>query len=162
MLRPPVRACSHKRSPWIALPGVDRGGVTTDVTARWMGVGNSADADAFTAGRVAAERASAGRAPELLLVYASTGYDLERLVDGARGCAADGTVIAGCTTLGEVVEGRSHPLMSGVVVAALGGPGLQVRAAVGHHVSTRRREAGAEAAASLAGIEAPNRTCLLL
>jgi hypothetical protein len=127
-----------------------------------MGVGNSTDADALTAGRDAAERASAGRTPALLLVYASTGYDLERLIDGVRGYAGDGTVIAGCTTLGEVVEGRPDPMASGVVVTALGGAGLQVRAEVGRQVSARRREAGAEAAVSVTGIDAPNRICLLL
>jgi hypothetical protein len=130
--------------------------------SRWMGVGQSVEADALTAGGRAAEQAVAGRAAALLLVYASTGYDLERLLDGVRAHAAEGTVIAGCTTLGEVVADRPDPMASGVVVAALGGPGLRVRAEVGRRVSDRRREAGAEAAGSVAGLEAPNRLCLLL
>src|SRR5438046_9065380 len=100
-----------------------------------MGVGDSTDADALTAGRLAAQRASAGREPALLLVYASTGYDLERLLDGVRAHAGPDTVIAGCTTLGEVVAGRPNPVASGLVVAALGGSGLQVRVQAGHNVS---------------------------
>src|SRR6185437_3256123 len=102
------------------------------------------------------------REPALLLVYASTGYDLERLLDGVRAYAGPDTVIAGCTTLGEVAVGRPDPMASGLVVAALGGPGLQVRVRAGRDVSTRRREAGAEAAGSVAELGAPNRICLLL
>jgi hypothetical protein len=127
-----------------------------------MGVGHSGDADALTAGTQAAQQAVAGRLPALLMVYASTGYDLERLLDGVRSHADGGTVIVGCTTLGEVVAGRPDPMASGVVVTALGGPGLQIRAQVGRDVSARRREAGAEAAGSVAGLDAPNRICLLL
>ena len=129
---------------------------------RWMGVGDSVDADASTAGGEAAERAVAGRVPTLLLVYASMGYDLERLLDGVRAQAGPATVIAGCTTLGEVVPGRADPTASGVVVAALGGAGLEVNARVGRRVTDGRREAGAEAAASVADLAAPNRICLLL
>ena len=127
-----------------------------------MGVGQSVDGDAATAGGQAARQASAGREPALLLVYCSTGYDLDRLLDGVREHAGAGTVIAGCTTLGEVVAGRANPTASGVVVAALGGGGLQVRARVGRDVSKRRREAGAEAAGSVADVVAPHRICLLL
>jgi hypothetical protein len=136
--------------------------MSADTLSRWMGVGHSADADALTAGGHAAQRAVTGRSPALLLVYASMGYDLERLLDGVRAHAAEGTVIAGCTTLGEVVAGRPDPMVSGVVVAALGGPGLQVRAQVGRNVTDGRREAGAQAAGSVAGLDAPNRICLLL
>jgi hypothetical protein len=136
--------------------------VSTNVTTRWLGVGQSVDADALTAGGQAAEQASAGREPALMLVYASTGYDLERLLDGVRAHAGPDTVIAGCTTLGEVVAGRPNPMASGLVVTALGGPGLQVRVQAGRDVSTRRREAGAEAAGSVAQLGAPNRICLLL
>lgn len=139
---------------WVAM--------SSETASRWMGVGHSGDADALTAGTAAAAQAVAGREPVLLMVYPSTGYDLERLLDGVRASAADGTVIAGCTTLGEVVAGRPDPMASGVVVVALGGAGLEVRAQVGRGVSGRRREAGAEAAASVADLAGPNRICLLL
>lgn len=127
-----------------------------------MGVGNSANADALTAGSEAAAQAAGGREPALLMVYASTGYDLERLLDGVRGYAGGTTVVAGCTTLGEVVAGRADPMASGAVVVALGGTGLQVRAEVGRRVSDRRRDAGAEAAASVTELAGAHRICLLL
>lgn len=129
-------------------------------SARWMGVGHSVSADAATAGTSAAAQAAAGRAPGLLIVYSSIGYDLERLLDGVRGQATGGTVIVGCTTLGEVFPGG--PDTDGVVVVALGGTGLEVRAAVGRAVSTRRREAGAEAVTGLARLTREHRACLLL
>jgi hypothetical protein len=129
---------------------------------RWMGMGHSGDADATTAGTQAAAQAAAGRAPALLIVFCSTGYDLERLLDGVRGQARDDTVIVGCTTNGEVALGRPDPMADGVVVAALGGPGIEVRAQVGRDVSARRREAGAEAAGSVAGLTKENRICMVL
>jgi hypothetical protein len=143
----------------MAVDGTD---VSTNVAQRWMGPGYSADGDAFTAGRRAAEQAVDGRVASLLLVFAPTSYDLERLLDGVRSCASHGTVIAGCTSMGGVVAGYPDPLASGVVVVALGGPGLHVRAQVGRNVSARRREAGAEAASTVAGLKAPRRICLLL
>jgi hypothetical protein len=140
---------------------VDRTDVITNVASCWMGPGHSADGDALTAGRRAAEQAVDGRVASLLLVFAPTSYDLERLLAGVRSCAGEDTVIAGCTSMGAVAA-RTDPLASGVVVVALGGPGLHVRAQVGRNVSARRREAGAEAASAVAGLRAPSRICLLL
>lgn len=136
--------------------------MSVDLTTRWMGVGQNVVADAGTAGARATADAVADRQPSLLMVFTSTGTDLESLLDGVRSQTPDDTVIVGCTTLGEVVVGRPDPMTSGVVVVALGGPGLQVRAEVGREVSTRRREAGAEAAGSVVGLDAPHRICLLL
>jgi hypothetical protein len=136
--------------------------MSSDLTVRWMGVGHNGSADAATAGEFATAEAIAGRRPSLLIVYASPGSDLERLLDGVRGQTPDGTVIVGCTTLGEVAVGRADPMAAGVVVVALGGPGFQVSAKVGREVSARRREAGAEAAGSIVGLDAPHRICLLL
>lgn len=137
--------------------------MSNDLTARWMGVGHSGEADAVTAGKLATADAVAGRPAALLMVYPSAGhYDLEPLLDAVRAQAADGTVIVGCTTVGEVAAGRPDPTAPGVVVVAFGGPGLQVRAEVGHDVSARRREAGADAAGSVHGLDAPHRICVLL
>jgi len=127
-----------------------------------MGPGYSADDNALTAGRRAAEQAVDGRVALLLLVFAPPSYDLEKLLDGVRSCASDGTVIAGCTSMGGVVAGQPDSPTRGVVVVALGGSGLQVRARAGRNVSARRREAGAEAAATVGGLTAPSRICLLL
>jgi hypothetical protein len=134
----------------------------TSLSPRWMGVGHSSNADAATAGTAAATQAVDGRAPSLLIVYSAIGYDAERLLDGVRGQAGPDTVIVGCTTLGEVFPGLPDPSAEGVVVAALGGPGLQVRASVGREVSSRRREAGIEAVAGVAGLTKEHRACLLL
>jgi hypothetical protein len=134
----------------------------TTTPARWMGVGYSDDADATTAGSRAAAQAVSGRDPALLIVFTSVGYDLPRMLDAVRGHAGVDTVIVGCTTLGQVARGRPDPMADGVVVAALGGPGLEVRARVGREVSTQRREAGAEAAASVASLTKEHRLCLML
>ena len=137
--------------------------MSSDLTSRWMGVGHNDSADPALAGKTATAEAVAGRPAALLMVYTATGhYDLKPLLDAVRSEAAEGTVIVGCTTLGEVAAGRTDPTAPGVVVVALGGPGLQVRAQVGREVSARRREAGAEAAGSVAGLDAPHRICLLL
>jgi hypothetical protein len=136
--------------------------VSADDASCWMGPGYSADRSAWTAGRLAAEQAIGGRLASLLLVFAPTDYDLEDLLNGVRSCAGDGTVIAGCTSMGGVVAGRPDAPTSGVVVVALGGPGLQVRAQVGRNVSARRREAGAQAASTVDALTAPSRICLLL
>ena len=140
----------------------DKVAMSTGTAARWMGVGHSGDADALAAGRAAASKAVTDRLPALLMVYASTGYDLERLLDGVRSYAGEGTVIAGCTTLGEVVAGRADPMAGGVVVVARGRAGPRGAARVGRHVSDRRREAGAEAAESVTDLAGPHRIGLLL
>jgi hypothetical protein len=129
---------------------------------RWMGVGHSKEEDAATAGARAAAEATAGRAAALLLVYCSIGADLPRLLDGVRDQAVDGTVIVGCTTLGQIVGPPCGSASEGVVVAALGGSGLEVRARVGRNVSARRREAGGEAAAGISELTREHRVCLLL
>ncbi|HEU5110435.1 MAG TPA: FIST N-terminal domain-containing protein [Micromonosporaceae bacterium] len=114
------------------------------------------------AGTQAAAQAVAGRTPALLMVYTSPGYDLVGLLEGVREKAAAETVIVGCTTVGQVTADHPDPAADGVVVAALGGSGLQIRAAVGREVSTRRREAGAEAAGSVLGVTSPHRVCMIL
>jgi hypothetical protein len=134
----------------------------TDVESRWMGVGYSREADAELAGAAAAAEAIGGRPAALLLVYCSIGHDLARLLDGVRGQAADGTVIVGCTTLGQVVDPRRDTTSDGVLVTALGGTGLEVRAHVGRNASARRREAGSEAAAGIGELTREHRVCLLL
>ncbi|MEU4426460.1 FIST N-terminal domain-containing protein [Actinoplanes sp. NPDC024001] len=129
--------------------------------SRWMGVGHSASEDASTAGKAAAALAVAGRDPSLLIVLCSTRYEFEPLLDGVRGEAGEGGVIVGCTTTGAIVSGPGAA-EAGVVVAALGGAGLEVRTAVGHSVSTRPQDAGADAVAGLAGLTKEHRAGLLL
>ncbi len=130
--------------------------------ARWIGVGHSGNPDAASAGTAATTQALGGRVPTLLIVYSAFGYDLERLLDAVRAHADADTVIVGCTTLGELAPFLPDPPTDGVVVVALGGAGLEVRAAVGRDVSSRRREAGMAAVAGVAGLTKEHRVCLLL
>ena len=132
-----------------------------DDPARWMGIGYSQNAVAATAGSIAAAQAVAGRSPALLIVYCTVRYDLERLLDGVRREAGNG-VIVGCTTAGHLAPGQLDPSPDGVVVMALGGAGLEVRAALGRDVSARRQEAGADAAAGVVGLTKGHRVSLLL
>src|SRR5262245_7954 len=95
---------------------------------RWIGVGESRAADARAAGADAIARAIAGRPdPRLLIVFASSGHDLEQLVGGVD------IPLVGCTTAGEIA---SHgPGDHGVVVMALGGEGFAVATAVATGIS---------------------------
>jgi hypothetical protein len=134
----------------------------TEQPARWMGTGYSESPDSATAGAAAAAQAIAGRSPALLIIYCAVRYDFERLLDAVRVQADANTVIVGCTTAGHVTPGYGDPAEESVVVVALGGPGLEVRAAVGRDVSTRRQEAGADAVAGVAGLTKNHRVGLLL
>ncbi|MEU4690126.1 FIST N-terminal domain-containing protein [Actinoplanes sp. NPDC023714] len=129
--------------------------------SRWMGVGHSASDDAGTAGKTAAAQAVGGRDPALLIVFASTRYDYGQLLDGVRGEAGEHTAIVGCTTTGAIALGPDAA-RAGVVVTALGGPGLEVRTAVGRNAAARPQEAGADAAAGMAGLTKEHRAGLLL
>ena len=127
--------------------------------ARWVGVGESADANPFRAGAQARAAAVDGRADlRALIVFASASLDLEALLDGI----APGDVpLIGCSTAGEI--GSSGPADRSVVVMALGGEGFAVSSAVATGLSGRLREAGAEVAACIDDIpEREHRTLLLL
>ncbi|WP_328468673.1 FIST C-terminal domain-containing protein [Actinoplanes sp. NBC_00393] len=129
--------------------------------SRWMGVGHSSSDDAATAGKAAAAQAVAGRDPSLLIVFCSTKYDFDRLLDGVRGEAGENGAIVGCTTTGGIVSGPGTA-EAGVVVTALGGAGLEVRTAVGRGVAANPQEAGADAVAGVAGLTREHRAGLLL
>ena len=127
--------------------------------ARWVGVGESADANPFRAGADARATAVDGRTDlRALIVFASASLDLESVLDGI----APGDVpLIGCTTAGEI--GSSGPADRSVVVMALGGEGFAVSSAVATGLSGRLREAGAEAAACIETLpDRPHRALLLL
>ncbi|MEV0902513.1 FIST N-terminal domain-containing protein [Actinoplanes sp. NPDC049802] len=134
----------------------------TEQPARWMGTGYSQNPDPAAAGSAATAQAIAGRSPALLIVYCAVRYDFERLLDAVRAQADANTVIVGCTTAGHLTPGYGDPAEESVVVAALGGPGLEVRAAVGRNASTGRQEAGASAATGVAALTKSHRAGLLL
>jgi hypothetical protein len=127
--------------------------------ARWVGVGESADANPFRAGAEARAAAVAGRADlRALIVFASASLDLESAL---AGIAPGDVQLVGCTTAGEI--GSSGPADRSVVVMALGGEGFVVSSAVATGLSGRLREAGAEVAACIDDLhERPYRTLLLL
>ncbi len=127
--------------------------------ARWVGVGESADANPFRAGAEARAAAVDGRADlRALIVFASASLDIESVLDGI----APGDVpLIGCSTAGEI--GSSGPADRSVVVMALGGEGFVVSSAAATGLSGRLREAGAEVATCIDDLpERPHQTLMLL
>lgn len=127
---------------------------------RWIAVGQSNDPDARAAGAAAVRQALEGSDGRLLVVLCSDAYDLNALL-AAINQASGGVPLIGCSTAGEIAT--SGPGDASVVVIALGGPGFSVHTAVATGVSARLREAGAEAAGCLQGVDdKPHRIVLLL
>jgi hypothetical protein len=110
---------------------------------RWMGVGRSAEKDSRAAARAAAREALTGPAPKLLMVFAAVDHDPAALLEGFHE-VSPGTLVAGCTTHGEL--GPGGPTDGTVTVAAIGGAGLSVRTRTAAQVAGRQRDAGAELA----------------
>jgi hypothetical protein len=126
---------------------------------RWVGVGRSASPGSHLAGAEAAAAAVDGRPDaRLLVVFASSGHDLEALLAGID----PGDVpLVGCSTAGEIAT--DGPTDGGVVVMALGGEGFSVATALAGDASGRLREAGAEVAACTTRLpDRAHRTLLLL
>ena len=127
---------------------------------RWFGAGHSTAADSGKAGTEAAASAINGRTPEVVFVFCSDQHDLPALLLGVRGEAGESAMVVGATTMGELAyDGAS---VGGVSVAALGGEGFTVRTRVAHIRDVGHRQAGAEAAAAMSGVSAPNSVLILL
>ncbi|HEU0132940.1 MAG TPA: FIST N-terminal domain-containing protein [Mycobacteriales bacterium] len=124
-----------------------------------MGVGQSADPDAATAGREAAVAALTGDDARLVVVFTSDSYDLPALLRGVAEAAGD-VPLVGCSTAGEIATGG--PADASVVVVALGGPGFHVATRAATGASTRLRDAGAEVAGALAPVPGKPYQVLLL
>jgi hypothetical protein len=129
------------------------------MTDRWMAVGSSNDADACTAGRLAAGEALTGEDPKLLVVFSAHTYDLEKLLGGIND-RSGGVPLIGCTTAGEIAT--SGPEDASVVVTALGGPGFSVATRLSTDISGRLRSSGEDAAGGLAEIADRKHRVLLL
>lgn len=128
---------------------------------RWFGTGVSAHADAATAGRAAATSAVRGPDVRLLVVFASDDHDLPVLAAAVQEVAGPSTPVIGCTTAGEITT--SGAATGGVVVAALGGDGFRVAAAMAEGAAADLRRAGAAVAASVESVgEGPHRVLMLL
>jgi len=126
---------------------------------RWFGVG-SCEGAREQAGACAVADALINDDPKLLIVFCSPAQDLRELLRQIRDRAGDVPLI-GCTTAGEIAT--TGPSDGSVVVTALGGSGLAVRAAVATEASGNLREAGAHVARSLPDrADLPHKVVLLL
>jgi hypothetical protein len=126
---------------------------------RWVGVGQSAVEDAFTAGSEAASQALRGPDAKLVIVFCSQSYDLTELLRGIHRSAPE-VPLVGCSTAGEI--STNGPSDATVVVAVLGGSGFQVAVASAAAVRGRLREAGAEVAGCMEGVEGSAYRVLLM
>jgi hypothetical protein len=127
---------------------------------QWAATGTSHDPDARRAGVEAATGALGGADPKLLVVFSSDSYDLKQLLAGVREIAHDVPVI-GCSTAGEIAA--AGPATAGVVIMALGGEGFSVATAASDADAQGLRQAGADVAACVAGIDSrPYKVMLLL
>jgi hypothetical protein len=126
---------------------------------RWVAVGRSSERDSHSAGREAASAALAGADAKLLVAFCSDEHELPRLVAGIRDQASDAALI-GCTTAGEIAA--DGPGDGGVIVAALGGPGFNVRSAAGPVGEDGLRSAGAAAASCIRELPESRHQVLML
>ncbi|WP_432548734.1 FIST signal transduction protein [Kineococcus sp. SYSU DK004] len=129
---------------------------------RWVSVSSARAVAGDSAGTAAAtaravEDARAGRPAALLLVMARWDLDLHAVARGAQE-AAGGAVVAGTSTTTTFAGGADAP--ADVVVTALGGPGLEARAAASTAADPFAR--GAEVAAACRGAERAHATHVLL
>jgi hypothetical protein len=92
-------------------------------------------------------------------VFASCGYDLDALLAAIRE-ELGGVPLIGCSTAGEIAT--AGPGDASVVVAAMGGEGLDVATGTGLQASGRLRQAGADAAGCISGVSGPHRALLML
>jgi hypothetical protein len=128
--------------------------------SRWVGVGRASSRDPRQAVERALESALQGRAPKLILLFASEALDLEALVSRAHELAA-GAPLIGCSTAGEIAGGG--PGDAGVVALALGGEGFVAATRCATGIGSAPREAGGAAAAALADVASmPHQVLMLL
>ncbi len=128
--------------------------------SRWVGVGRASSRDSVGAVELALRDALQGRAPKLIVLFASEALDLQALVSRAHELAA-GAPLVGCSTAGEIAGGG--PGDAGVVALALGGPGFNAATRCATGLGAEPRAAGATAAAALADVASmPNQVLMLL
>jgi hypothetical protein len=127
---------------------------------RWFGTGHSTLTDPAEAGAEAAAAAITGRTPAAVFVFCSVGYHEQAMLDAVRAQAGPEAVIVGCTTSGQI--GADRETRDGVAVTALGGAGLTVRTSLSRNVTSRLRDAGAEAASCIRDLDSPHRALLMI
>lgn len=142
------------------LTGTTAATAGADTTLRWSGVGTNTHHDSRTAGVEAASAACAADDAKLFVVFAGHRHDHPALLAGIGEIAGDVPVI-GCTTGGEI--GVAGPTDDGVVVMALGGPGIAVATRLSMVHDGDLRSAGAAVADALLDVpNEGNRVLLLL
>lgn len=133
---------------------------------RWFGTGRSTASDPAVAGHAAVSGAVGGRATALVMLFCAHTYDLPTLLESARSALPPGTRLVGCTTDGQLsgpgVLLSASQTRAGIVALALGGPGFEIITTVARTASGRRREAGAQAAQVVDGLQQEHRACLLI
>lgn len=131
------------------------------VAGRWFGVGHSTAPDSAKAGAEAAVGALEGRTPGAVFIFCSADHDLHALLAAVRAEAGPGAAVVGSTTLGELSSAGGAAVGS-VAVAALGGTGFTVRTRVAHTGGHGHREAGADVAGAMAGMDRRHTALMLL
>jgi hypothetical protein len=127
---------------------------------RWAAVGHSADQNANTAGREAADKALERDDAKLLVVFCSDSYDLPELI-AAINERSGGVPLIGCSTAGQIAT--DGPGDASVVVTAIGGDGFAVATAAARQDGTSLRDAGADVASRVASLNGkPHRAVLML
>ncbi|MFI5932419.1 FIST signal transduction protein [Actinoplanes sp. NPDC051494] len=131
------------------------------LAARWFGVGHSTASDSAKAGAEAASAALSGRTAKVVLVFPSPHHDLPALLDAVRAEAGPDAAVVGGTTLGEL-SSVAGATMGGVVVSALGGAGFDIRTRIAYVGGNGHREAGADVARAMIGMDRPYTALMLI
>jgi len=88
-----------------------------------------------------------GEKPNLLIVFASTKYDQQKVIDGIRSICPD-VLLVGSSTSGEITE--QGPIKDhSVIIMAIYSPKVLYYAGIGENVSINSREAGVNAVKSV-------------
>jgi hypothetical protein len=125
----------------------------------WAGVGESRQRDARAAGREAAQAALAGRGDaDLILCFATVGYDLGELLAGVRGETGE-VPLAGCSGAGVIGPSGSDEGAFAVAVLAVRLPGARFTVEVAEKASGDIEGAAEHLAAKIAA--AGSRLCFL-
>ena len=114
---------------------------------RWACSGSSGNPDLSAALTEALEQmhgTAPERTPQLVVAFVSPAYDVAAFARALKQTVGDVPVI-GCTTAGEITNGRATN--QGMVLWALGGEGFQVRVGLGQGSAAGLRDAAREAAA---------------
>ena len=131
---------------------------------RWYDVGYSDAADGEKAGREAATAALTGPDPGLVVILSQVRDDLTAVAAGVRAAVAAypgsaDTVIVGTSTSGQYTEGTYGT--SSLVVAAYGGPGLEVHYRVAEVGDGSSRDAAAAVAECATDLTLPHQALLM-